>query len=66
MSPLVREFEQDFPDDELVHYRNDVLAVECLIAIPRIRLTERMREVKVPLWRHGGTIHVQHAEATGG
>lgn len=63
----VQEFEQDFPDDELVLYRNDVLELECLIAMPRAKLTERMREGKVPLWRHGSTIHVERhvPEASG-
>lgn len=55
----VQEFEADFPDDELVVYRNDVLNVECLIAIPRAKLTERMKQGIEPLWRHGSTIHVK-------
>lgn len=61
---IVQEFEADFPDDELVLYRNDVMGIECLIAIPRAKLTERMREGKIPLWRHGATIHVQRFEAS--
>lgn len=56
---LVQEFEQDFPDDELVVYRNEITQVECLIAIPKAKLAERAKAGKVPFWRHGETIHVK-------
>jgi hypothetical protein len=62
----VQEFEADFPDDELVLYRNEVLDVECLIAIPKAKLAERAAQGVEPFWRHGETMHVRRAEASNG
>lgn len=59
MDRLVQEFEQDFPDHELVARRSDVAGFECLIAIPKAKIAERAKEGKEPFWRHGETIHVK-------
>lgn len=63
--PVVQAFEIDFPDDELVVYRNEVTNVECLIAMPKAKVNAVIAGGgKPPYWRHGEVIHVKRAEAS--
>ncbi len=59
-SPAFKQLAAANPDDELIIYRNDVFRFECVIAVPRARITAK----KSPLWRHGDTIHVKPARVT--
>jgi hypothetical protein len=56
------DFEADFPDHEIIVYRNRAVrsevfphGFECLILIPRTRITSENR----PFWRHGEVMEVQ-------
>lgn len=57
----VAELEADFPDDELVVYRNHVFGFEALIAMPKAKIAEQAKRGIAPLWRHGDTITVRPA-----
>lgn len=60
MSPLVAEFAPDFPDHELVHYRNQVLGFECLVAIPKDKIAAAAAAKRPPpFWRNGEVMEVR-------
>ena len=68
-APLAVEFAPDFPDHELIVYRNSVARIdgwpdgfECLIAVPKAKLRELKSEGgQPPFWRHGEVMNVRPA-----
>lgn len=60
IDPLAEEFAPDFPEFELIVYRNFVAGVECLIVVPKAKLRElKSNGGRPPFWRHGEVMEVR-------
>lgn len=64
IDPLVAEYAEDFPDDELIVARCG--GYELLIAVPKKKLRELVAQAKAenkpwapPFWRHGEVLEVR-------
>lgn len=66
VAALIAEYEPDFPDDELVVYRNRVFGFECVIRMRKDKVAAAAAAAKEkkgppPFWRHGDVIDVRAA-----
>lgn len=62
IDPAVEEFSADFPEHELIVYRNRAFGIECLIAVPKAKLRKLKEDGKQPpFWRHGQVMEVRHS-----